>query len=272
MIRSTDIIHATGVFTEAYGSPTCWIYNQYHGSHGNINMVDAIRVSCNYYFYEVGFRLGGGRSTGYSSEKALSLLAKYATEFGLNAKSGIELSESDPQLSSQDGIRSAIGQGNALFTVSQLARYVGTIANRGTVYNLTLLDKLTDSEGNTIEDYPSSVYNKMEIADVDWNTIQEGLHQVALNTKAFDGLDLTIAGKTGTAQQSKSHPNHALFMGYAPYENPQIALAIRIANGYTSANAAAMASDIFKYYFNLEGKDDLFTGGASQATSEVIND
>ena len=112
----------------------------------------------------------------------------------------------------------------------------------------------------------------MEIADVDWNTIQEGLHQVALNTKAFDGLDLTIAGKTGTAQQSKSHPNHALFMGYAPYENPQIALAIRIANGYTSANAAAMASDIFKYYFNLEGKDDLFNGGASQATSEVIND
>ena len=190
----------------------------------------------------------------------------------MNAKSGIELSESDPQLSSQDGIRSAIGQGNALFTVSQLARYVGTIANRGTVYNLTLLDKLTDSEGNTIEDYPSSVYNKMEIADVDWNTIQEGLHQVALNTKAFDGLDLTIAGKTGTAQQSKSHPNHALFMGYAPYENPQIALAIRIANGYTSANAAAMASDIFKYYFNLEGKEDLFNGGASQATSEVIND
>ena len=272
VISPSEIIHATGVFTDAYGSPTCWIYNQYHGSHGNINMVDAIRVSCNYYFYEVGFRLGGGRSTGYSSEKALSLLAKYATEFGLNAKSGIELSESDPQLSSQDGIRSAIGQGNALFTVSQLARYVGTIANRGTVYNLTLLDKLTDSEGNTIEDYPSSVYNKMEIADVDWNTIQEGLHQVALNTKAFDGLNLTIAGKTGTAQQSKSHPNHALFMGYAPYENPQIALAIRIANGYTSANAAAMASDIFKYYFNLEGKEDLFNGGASQATSEVIND
>lgn len=272
VISPSEIIHATGVFTDAYGSPTCWIYNQYHGSHGNINMVDAIRVSCNYYFYEVGFRLGGGRSTGYSSEKALSLLAKYATEFGLNAKSGIELSESDPQLSSQDGIRSAIGQGNALFTVSQLARYVGTIANRGTVYNLTLLDKLTDSEGNTIEDYPSSVYNKMEIADVDWNTIQEGLHQVALNTKAFDGLDLTIAGKTGTAQQSKSHPNHALFMGYAPYENPQIALAIRIANGYTSANAVAMASDIFKYYFNLEGKEDLFNGGASQATSEVIND
>lgn len=272
VIRSTDIIHATGVFTEAYGSPTCWIYNQYHGSHGNINMVDAIRVSCNYYFYEVGFRLGGGRSTGYSSDRALAALSKYAAMFGFDHTSGMELPESDPKISDSDGIRSAIGQGTHLYTVSQIARYVSTIANRGTVYDLTLLDKLTDSEGNTIEDYPSSVYNKMEIADVDWNTIQEGLHQVALNTKAFDGLDLTIAGKTGTAQQSKSHPNHALFMGYAPYENPQIALAIRIANGYTSANAAAMASDIFKYYFNLEGKEDLFNGGASQATSEVIND
>ncbi len=140
VISPSEIIHATGVFTDAYGSPTCWIYNQYHGSHGNINMVDAIKVSCNYYFYEVGFRLGGGRSTGYSSDKALSLLAKYATQFGLNANSGIELSESDPQLSTKDGIRSSIGQGNALFTVSQLARYVSTIANRGTVYNLTLLD------------------------------------------------------------------------------------------------------------------------------------
>ena len=272
VISPSEIIHATGVFTDAYGSPTCWIYNQYHGSHGNINMVDAIKVSCNYYFYEVGFRLGGGRTTGYSSDKALSLLAKYATQFGLNANSGIELSESDPQLSTKDGIRSSIGQGNALFTVSQLARYVSTIANRGTVYNLTLLDKLTDSEGNTIEDYSASVYNKMEIADVDWNTIQEGMHQVALNTSAFKNLDLTIAGKTGTAQQSKSHPNHALFIGYAPYENPQLAVAIRIANGYTSANAAAMASDIFKYYFDLEGKDEVVNGTAVQGTSEVIND
>ncbi|MEI3190243.1 MAG: penicillin-binding transpeptidase domain-containing protein [Lachnospiraceae bacterium] len=149
---------------------------------------------------------------------------------------------------------------------------LSTIANRGTVYNLTLLDKLTDSEGNTIEDYPASVYNKMEIADVDWNTIQEGMHQVALNTRAFKNLDLTIAGKTGTAQQSKSHPNHALFIGYAPYENPQLAVAIRIANGYTSANAAAMASDIFKYYFDLEGKDEVVNGTAVQGTSEVIND
>ena len=272
VIRSTDIIHATGVFTEAYGSPTCWIYNQYHGSHGNINMVDAIRVSCNYYFYEVGFRLGGGRSTGYSSDKALAALSKYASMFGLDHTSGMELPESDPKISDSDGIRSAIGQGTHLYTVSQIARYVSTIANRGTVYDLTLLDKLTDSEGNTIEDYSASVYNNIDIADNSWNTIQEGMHQVAENTAAFKDLDLTIAGKTGTAQQSKSHPNHALFMGYAPYENPQIAITIRIANGYTSANAASMAADIFSYYFDLKDKDELLNGSATTASGAVIND
>ena len=272
VIRSTDIIHATGVFTEAYGSPTCWIYNQYHGSHGNINMVDAIRVSCNYYFYEVGFRLGGGRSTGYSSDRALAALSKYAAMFGFDHTSGMELPESDPKISDSDGIRSAIGQGTHLYTVSQIARYVSTIANRGTVYDLTLLDKLTDSEGNTIEDYSASVYNNIDIADNSWNTIQEGMHQVAENTAAFKDLDLTIAGKTGTAQQSKSHPNHALFMGYAPYESPQIAIAIRIANGYTSANAASMAADIFSYYFDLTDKDELLNGSATTATSAVIND
>lgn len=268
----SETIHATGVFTEAYGSPTCWIYNQYHGSHGSINMVEAIKVSCNYYFYEMGFRLGGGRTTGYSSDRALAVLAEYAGQFGLDATTGIEVPENEPHLSDTDGVRSSIGQGTHLFSVSQLARYAATIANRGTSYNLTLLNKLTDSEGNTIEEYSASVYNEMDIADTTWNVIQEGMHQVALDTDAFEGLDLSIAGKTGTAQQSKSHPNHALFMGYAPYEDPQIAITIRIANGYTSANAATMAADIFKYYFGLAEEDEILTGTASQATTEVIND
>lgn len=272
VISPSEIINATGVYTEAYGSPTCWIYNQYHGSHGRINVVDAIKVSCNYFFYEVGFRLGGGRSTGYSSDRALDILGRYASEFGLNEKSGIEIPENEPRLSDEDGIRSSIGQGTNLFSVSQLTRYVSAIANKGTVYNLTLLDKLTDSEGNTIEDYSASVYNRVDISDSSWSAIQEGMHQVALNTSAFDGLDLTIAGKTGTAQQSKRHPNHALFVGYAPYENPQICMTIRIANGYTSANAAAMAADIFKYYFKLADEEELLTGTASDATTAVIND
>ena len=159
-----------------------------------------------------------------------------------------------------------------MFSVSQLARYISAVANRGTTYNLTLLDKLTDSEGNTIEDYSASVYNKIEISDASWNVIQEGMHEVALDTTDFKNLNLSIAGKTGTAQQSLRHPNHALFVGYAPYENPEIAIALRITNGYTSANAAAITADIFRYYFDLAEEEDLLTGTAAQATTAVIND
>ena len=192
--------------------------------------------------------------------------------YGLNETTGIEIPENSPRISDSDGIRSAIGQGTNLYSVSQIARYVSAIANRGTVYNLTLMDKLTDSQGNTIEDYSASVYNSIGISDTSWYSIQEGLHQVALNTNAFKGIELSIAGKTGTAQQSKRHPNHALFMGYAPYEDPEIAITIRIANGYTSANAAAMAADIFQYYFGLAEEEELLTGTASEATTAVIHD
>ncbi len=272
VITPSELINATGVYTDAYGDPTCWIYNQFRRSHGKVNVVDAIKVSCNYYFYEVGFRLGGGRTTEYSSDRTLDIIRKYAAEFGLNEKSGLEVSESAPRLSDTDGIRSSIGQGTHLFSVSQLARYIGSVANGGTTYNLTMLDKLTDSAGNTIEDYSASVYNNVDISDDSWNAIREGLHEVALDTKAFQELDLTVAGKTGTAQQSVRHPNHALFVGYAPYEEPKIAIAIRITNGYTSANAAAMAADIFRYYFGLADEEELLTGTASEATTEVIND
>ena len=122
----------------------------------------------------------------------MDILGRYASEFGLNEKSGIEIPENEPRLSDEDGIRSSIGQGTNLFSVSQLTRYVSAIANKGTVYNLTLLDKLTDSEGNTIEDYSASVYNRIDISDSSWSAIQEGMHQVALNTSLCVGLDLTI--------------------------------------------------------------------------------
>ena len=144
---------------------------------------------------------------------AMETIAKYAEEFGLTEKSGLEIPENSPHLSDTDGIRSSIGQGTNLFSVSQLARYVSAVADRGTVYNLTLLDRLTDSEGNTIEDYPVSVYNKIHMADSSWNVIQEGMHQVALNTDAFDSLNLTVAGKTGTSEYSRD----LWLSAYTPY-------------------------------------------------------
>jgi len=98
---------------------------------------------------------------------------------------------------------------------------------------------------------------------------------VAENTAVLNSLSelgLNVAGKTGTAQQSKSHPNHALFVGYAPYENPEIAVAVRIANGYTSANTAEVAADIFKYYFDLADEEEILSGTATGSAGQNIAD
>jgi len=95
---------------------------------------------------------------------------------------------------------------------------------------------------------------------------------VAEKASSFADFPIDVAGKTGTAQTSKSRTNHALFLGYAPYEDPEIAVAVRIAYGYTSANAAALASDVFKYYFDLEDTDVLINGVADTTQHEIIED
>ena len=265
VITTTESIYGTGKFTEVTPSPTCWIFNQYGGHHGNETVSTAIRDSCNYFFYEVGYRLSGGRSaSGFSNEQGLSKLEKYARMFGLGAHSGLEIAEYEPRISDETPIASAIGQGTNNYSISHLARYVATLANRGTCYNLTLLDKLEDTEGNLVEDYQADVFNQVEIQ-----------RRVAENTSSSSALSaqgLNVAGKTGTAQQSKSHPNHALFIGYAPYENPEIAIAVRIANGYTSANTAEVAADVFKYYYGLAEEEDILSGTASESTGQNIVD
>lgn len=267
-------IYGRGIFTDITDRPpTCWIYNQYGGHHGNENVSTAIRDSCNYYFYEVGYRLAGGRTTNtYSTDKGLSILAKYARMFGLGDKSGLEIPEYDPQISDLDPVRSAIGQGTHSYSVSHIARYVATLANRGNCYNLTLLDRLETTDGTLVEKYEPKLYNRVEISDSSWDAVQSGMRMVAEKTASLNSLGISIAGKTGTAQQSKSHPNHALFVGYAPFEQPEIAMAVRIANGYTSANAAELGADILKYYFNLADKEELLDGTAAEGTGENIAD
>ena len=276
VITTTESIYGTGKFTEVTPSPTCWIFNQYGGHHGNETVSTAIRDSCNYFFYEVGYRLSGGRSaSGFSNEQGLSKLEKYARMFGLGAHSGLEIAEYEPRISDETPIASAIGQGTNNYSISHLARYVATLANRGTCYNLTLLDKLEDTEGNLVEDYQADVFNQVEIQESSWNAVLSGMRMVAENTSSLSALSaqgLNVAGKTGTAQQSKSHPNHALFIGYAPYEEPEIAIAVRIANGYTSANTAEVAADVFKYYYGLAEEEDILSGTASESTGQNIVD
>ena len=208
-------------------------------------------------------------------DKGLTALEKYARMFGLGDKSGLELSEYEPRISDKDAVRSAIGQGTNSYSLYHIARYVATLANRGNCYDLTLLDKLTETDGTLIEEYQPKLHNQVQIADSSWNAVQQGMRLVAENTKslsALSDLGLNVAGKTGTAQQSKSHPNHALFVGFAPYESPEIAIAVRIANGYTSANCAEVGADVFKYYFNLADEEDILSGTASGSSGQTIGD
>lgn len=262
-----ETIYCTGTFDKLY--PTiqhCWIYPQ--GSHGALNVTGAIANSCNNFFYEVGYRLSQD-GKGYNSDYGLSRLRKYADMFGLTEKSGIEIAESEPQFSDELAVSSAIGQGTNNYTTVGLARYVTTVANSGTCYNLSILDKLTDSKGNLIEDYTPEIRNTVELNDSLWNAIHSGMRQVVMKKSSYDDLAVNVAGKTGTAQQDKTRANHALFVSYAPYENPEISVTVRIAFGYSSDYAAQTARDVYKYYYGLAEEDELLTGEAvvPEATS-----
>ena len=125
-------------FKEVNPSPKCWSTS----SHGNIDVAGAIRDSCNYFFYELGYRMGNGHNGVVNHEKGLSTLAKYATLFGFDDVSGIELPEAEPKISDYDCVRSAIGQGKNNYTPAQISRYITAVANSGTCYDLTLIDKI----------------------------------------------------------------------------------------------------------------------------------
>ena len=249
----------------------CWVYP---GAHGSLDVVHAIENSCNSFFYEVGYRLSTNlHTTTYNEKAGLDKLRTYADQFGLTEKTGVEMEENEPQFSDTLPIDSAIGQGSHNYTTIGLARYVDTIANRGTCYNLTLISRIETSEGDVVLRYTPDVRNHMEVPGQYWDAVQNGMRLVARKTTAFKGFPITVAGKTGTAQTSTSRTNHALFVGFAPYDMPEIAVSVRIAYGYTSANAAALASNVMKYYFGIEDPSVLINGVADVVEDqEVIED
>ena len=260
-------VNCVGTFTEITPSPRCWKIS----GHGYENVTSAIRDSCNYFFYNVGYQLATS-SGSYNEEAGLDTLSKYADLYGLTDKSGVEIGEYAPDVSTKDPVRSAIGQGSNSYTTVGLARYVTTIANSGTCYNLTLLDKTTDSRGNLLKEYHAEVRNQIDLPQEYWNAFHLGMRQVVENKKYFSDLAVNVAGKTGTAEQTASRPNHALFICYAPYENPEIAIATRIPFGYSSDYAAQFTRDIIKYYYGLAEEDDLITGTADSLDNAVSNE
>lgn len=275
IITPSDGVVCEGIFEKVFPNPKCWISP---GAHGWLDVTGALQHSCNIFYYEMGYELGvtesedkkgedGKPAKTYSSDLGIEKLTKYAEMFGLNEKSGLEISESKPQISDTDSVLSAIGQGTNNYTTSQLARYVTAVANRGKVFQLSLLDKTVDKKGNVVKDYQPELRNEItEVSDSTWNAVQQGMEDMVSTTGTFDSLrleDFQMAGKTGTAQQSETHPDHALFVGYAPSENPEIAVSVRIANGYNSSYTAEIGRDIVKYKYHLGDTEDIVTGSAS---------
>lgn len=270
-IDINETIVDRGEYENVSNKPKCWAFPSNHGA---INVAEALRHSCNYFFYEVGYRLSTNNyTTGYDAELGISKIQKYASMFGFDQKTGIEIDERDPHIVDDFPVMGAIGQGNNSFTTVQLGRYVTAVANRGTVYNYTLLNRIEDSDGNVIKTYEPTIHDNVDVlGDGEWDTIQSGMKMVVENLRAFKDFPVSVAGKTGTAQQIPTRPNHAVFVGYAPYENPRISIATRIAYGYTSHNAAELSRQVFSYYFDVEDEKELLSRQAATIESAGANE
>ncbi len=242
--------------------PKCWSTV----SHGSINVSQAIQHSCNYFFYEMGYRLGNGHKNIVDNERGLGKLKKYANQYGLTEKSGIELSEADPTFSEIDVVRSSIGQGSHSYTPIQMSRYVTTIANGKTCFDLTLIGKIKDASSGKKTKKDSNVRNELDFKSTTLPAIRAGMKNVvqAGSIKSlFSNVPVTVAGKTGTAEITANEPNHALFVSFAPYENPEITVTVVIPNGFSSSNAAELASKVYQYYYDKGSRKKLLNSKAS---------
>lgn len=269
LVDDGTYIECTGKFDLVNPPINCWNKN----GHGSLEIRGAIEQSCNYYFNMIGFEAGKNEKDEFSENLSLSKLQKYAEEFGLDENTGIEISEATPHVSDSKAVPSYIGQGNHLYTTSQLARYATALATSGIVYDLSLLDKVTDSQGQTQKTYEPVVKSEMtDVPSYVWEDIHDGMRRVVQTHEQFNGLGVALSGKTGTAEIDYRQPNHGLFIGYAPSDQPQYAVAVRIANGYSSGNACTTANDIMEYIFDLADKDTILTGYASTDVSNTSND
>lgn len=269
VIGVDDLVNCVGIYTDVARPIRCWIYP---GQHGPLNSIGGIANSCNYYVSEIAHRLSMDEDGNYVPSLGIERLRKYAAMFGLDHTSGVEITERDPEISTEDPERSAMGQGTHSYTNVQLARYTTALANRGTVFELSLIDKVTDSEGNLLEDYSSEVHSQIEVAESTWDAVQTGMRGVIADGSAkriFQDLEVDIAGKTGTAQESQSRGNHAFFISYGPYTNPDISVTVNIPYGYSSSNAAAVAKNVYRLYYGYTSLDEILNTGALDDVSNV---
>ena len=246
--------------------PTCM------GYHGSINVTSALSHSCNIFFYDTGRRLG------------INNMNLYSKSFGLGTDTGIEIGESEGILASPaerassggtwqpgDVIQAAIGQSDNAFTPLQLATYCATIANDGTRLKTHLVDKITDyTRENVLEETKAEIMEEVPISEENLRIVQDGMRQVCTSGTAsgtFGRYGIAVAGKTGTAE-NPGHSDNTLFIGYAPYDNPQIAVAVVLEYGSAGEYSLNVAKDIFDAYFYgkvLDEDGNLVTPGIADS-------
>lgn len=274
VIGLSDTVNCTGQYEEITPHLKCWIYPSMHGP---LDVEHGIMNSCNVFFSEMGHRFSIASDGSYSPDQGIETIRKYAAMFGLDETSGIEISEKAPQMTTEKPEASSIGQGKNSYSNVQLARYVTAMANRGTVFRLSLLDKMTDSQGNLLEDFTPEVRSTIDIADSTWDVVHSGMRKVISDgsaKKIFSDLEVKIAGKTGTAEEVKNghKVNHAQFVSFAPYDDPEIAVTVNIPYGYSSSNAATAAKNIYRYYYGYTDLDYILNNSALNVSGVEIGD
>ena len=255
IITPSSIIQDRGIYTYYKDpQPMCWIYSQTGSTHGRINVSQAITDSCNYFFYEVG-RLTGIRT-----------LDSYASQFGLGQSTGIEIGDSSGVLASPewaeshdqewtDGqtITAAIGQSYNLFTPLQLANYVATLVGGGDHYQAHLLRNVKAYDNSRLlYMYDDKPMNTVEISDSTLTAVTRGMHELTVSGSvayAFENCVVSAGAKTGSAQVGTDIAN-GVFVAYAPYEKPEIAVAIVIEKGGSGAALANTAVEIINSWFS----------------------
>lgn len=268
VITPNTYVHDLGQFTKA-GTPypKCWIYPG--GTHGSINVSHALEVSCNYFFYDTSLKLANGSSENGTSEENIRALNKYMEAFGLNTVSGIELGETEPNMATPeykeesikwqnpdattsqtrwtdgDTVRAAIGQSVNNYTPAVLTKYISTLANGGTRYKFHIIDKVENSSGGVIEKKDPDVEEQIEIDPKNLKAVHEGMLLVTSGSKGtlrkvFKDFPVKVAAKSGTAQENLSRASHTVFVCFAPYDDPQIAITVMIPFGESSYSPAAV--------------------------------
>lgn len=258
VITPTTQIQDTGVL-DYYGTQfRCWLYRQSGATHGLENVSDALRDSCNIFFYHVGIDVG------------IDTLTQYARNYGLGVSSGIELTEATginagPEYSASVGetwyggnaLSAAIGQSDNQFTPLQIANYVATMVRGGTRYAAHLLGDVTEADG-TVTKYEPQVLSTVELSEKNLAAIKQGMLEVVQSTRtvaaAFKNLNdhgIQVGAKTGSAQVSGQENANGLFVCFAPFDDPQVAVCVAVEKGGSGAATAEIAARILEQYFDI---------------------